>query len=459
MVKEYDCLIIGAGMSGMAAGIRLAMFGKKVAILEKHSISGGLNSYYQRGKRQFDVGLHAMTNFAARGERRRPLTKLLKQLRISHDQLQLQQQQHSVIHFPDAQLKFSNDFDLFRDSIHTHFPSQVDGLNQLLKTIEAFNETALDNPYQSAKQVVSTYIKDERLLEMIFCPLLIYGSAWEEDMDFSQFVIMFKSIFLEGFCRPEGGVRTIIDLLLAKLKEVDCPIHYKTGVAKIKTHQGKVVSIITNKGEELKTKQILSSAGFPETMNLIDQNTNNQPRIGRLGFTESILISPTRPRDYDLNTTIIFYNNSPKYYYKRPDSLFDGNSAVICLPNNFQNHNYGEGVYRITHMANYHRWKDLERKEYLQEKEKVFEFDKGLLAQLIPNFKDDILFKDVFTPTTIERYTGHFNGTVYGSPDKSRDGRTPIEGLNLCGTDQGFLGIIGAMLSGISMANYHGLMD
>jgi hypothetical protein len=25
----------------------------------------------------------------------------------------------------------------------------------------------------------------------------------------------------------------------------------------------------------------------------------------------------------------------------------------------------------------------------------------------------------------------------------------------LCGTDQGFLGIVGAMLSGISMANYH----
>jgi len=51
---NYDAIVIGAGMSGLAAGIRLAMFDKKVVILEKHSIPGGLNSYYQR--RNFDKG-------------------------------------------------------------------------------------------------------------------------------------------------------------------------------------------------------------------------------------------------------------------------------------------------------------------------------------------------------------------------------------------------------------------
>ncbi|SVE38023.1 uncharacterized protein METZ01_LOCUS490877 [marine metagenome] len=32
---------------------------------------------------------------------------------------------------------------------------------------------------------------------------------------------------------------------------------------------------------------------------------------------------------------------------------------------------------------------------------------------------------------------------------------TPIQNLFFCGTDQGFLGIVGATLSGISMANLH----
>ena len=33
----YDTIIIGAGMSGLAAGIRLAYFERRVCILERHT--------------------------------------------------------------------------------------------------------------------------------------------------------------------------------------------------------------------------------------------------------------------------------------------------------------------------------------------------------------------------------------------------------------------------------------
>jgi phytoene dehydrogenase-like protein len=62
---------------------------------------------------------------------------------------------------------------------------------------------------------------------------------------------------------------------------------------------------------------------------------------------------------------------------------------------------------------------------------------------------------DMFTPRTITHFTGHLAGAIYGSPFKHRQGRTALPNVYLCGTDQGFLGIVGAMLSGISMANYH----
>jgi phytoene dehydrogenase-like protein len=62
---------------------------------------------------------------------------------------------------------------------------------------------------------------------------------------------------------------------------------------------------------------------------------------------------------------------------------------------------------------------------------------------------------DMFTPRTITKFSGHIGGAIYGAPVKHRQGRTPLENVYLCGTDQGFLGIIGAMLSGISMANFH----
>ncbi len=468
---QYDAIIIGAGMSGMAAAIRLGMYDKKVLLLEKHIISGGLNSYYSRAKIPFDVGLHAVTNFATRGERRRPLTKLLKQLRIPYDEFKLTSQFQSQISFPEHTLNFSNDIEFFISEIEKNFPSEKDNFLKLLGEIKNFNEVALDNPYASAKQKLAEYIKTPLLREMILCPLLIYGSAWEMDMDYSQFVIMFKSIYLEGFGRPEGGVRTIIQVLLNKMKECGVEVCYRNGVEEIITEEGKVVGVKTTRGQTLKSPLVISSAGLPETLAMASEESELKPAIGRMSFTEAIYITKEKPKTYGQDNTIIFYNNRPEYQYRCPDDFIDPCSAVICFPNNFNfsgNHggafadDYNEGVLRITMMANYHRWKSAlndSKESYLVEKERVHNASLEILSAHLPHFKpEDIQFRDIFTPTTVEKYTGHFGGCVYGSPDKSRDGSTPYKGLVVCGTDQGFLGIIGSMLSGISMANLYGLM-
>ncbi len=44
-------------------------------------------------------------------------------------------------------------------------------------------------------------------------------------------------------------------------------------------------------------------------------------------------------------------------------------------------------------------------------------------------------------------------GAIYGSPTKIKDGDIGYENMFLAGTDQGFLGIVGSMLSGISIVN------
>ncbi len=79
-------------MSGLAAGIRLAYYQKPVCILERHTTIGGLNSFYRLRDRNHDVGLHAVTNYAAPGTKTGPLAKLLKQLRLRWDDFALRPQ-------------------------------------------------------------------------------------------------------------------------------------------------------------------------------------------------------------------------------------------------------------------------------------------------------------------------------------------------------------------------------
>jgi phytoene dehydrogenase-like protein len=459
----YDAIVIGAGMSGLAAGIRLAMFDKKVLILEKHSIPGGLNSYYQRrnfekgGVRQFDVGLHALTNFIKKGEKGKPFSKLLKQLRLSYDDFKLCPQTYSKILFPQIELQFSNDFELLLNEVHEKFPHQIDAFNLLVEKIKTFNELDLSQGYSSARLVLRSFLQDELLIEMILCPLLIYGSAWEDDMDFSQFVIMFKSLYFEGFSRPEGGVRTILGLLLKKLQELGGEIRFKTPVNEILVNEKAEAIGVNAGGEEIFSSVIFSSMGYPETVRLTKAMTD-KPRVGRMTFLESIFVFDKKL--HDPQATIVFYNDSSRYAYRPATNFFDSGSAVVCFPDNYEYQKQeGEGTVRVTYMANYHQWRELERSAYEQTKEAVAQSALALLKKLAPHFDGKLLFRDVFSPLTIERYTWHLNGTVYGSVDKTRDGRTSVKNLFIIGTDQGFLGIVGAMLSGISMANLHGLMN
>src|SRR5579859_7979083 len=110
--SHYDVAIIGAGFSGLAAGIRLAHFGRRVCIIEKHSVWGGLNSFYKKDGHHFDTGLHALTNWVkpepSTGPRL-PLQRIARQLRFSLDELELCPQSFSEIRFGDASLGFRSE--------------------------------------------------------------------------------------------------------------------------------------------------------------------------------------------------------------------------------------------------------------------------------------------------------------------------------------------------------------
>ena len=132
MVK-VPFLVIGGGLSGLAAAIRFARFNPEVLILEQHTRVGGLNSYYYRHNRLFETGLHAITNYAAAGDKKAPLNRLLRQLKLSRDRLDFHQQIQSQIVFQGCEsLLFSNDFQLISDEIRIKFPRSADGFHRLV---------------------------------------------------------------------------------------------------------------------------------------------------------------------------------------------------------------------------------------------------------------------------------------------------------------------------------------
>jgi len=454
---HYDVVIIGAGMSGLAAGIRLAYFDKRVCIVEKHYAFGGLNSYYRLGGRDFDVGLHAVTNFASPEHRNAPLNRLFRQLRLSRDDFDLCPQGYSEVRFPGRRLRFTNDITVLVDEVSREFPRDADNFQRLLGEIGRYDDARLDAPYRATRSLLRDSLREPMLIEMLMCPIMFYGSAEERDMDFTSFVTLFKSLFCEGFARPRAGVRTIIAALVKKYRSCGGKIMMNCGVRRIETENGRVVGVTLESGETLTADVVFSSAGYVETMRLCpDGVAPPKAEEGRISFVETVSILDAAPASLGHDATIIFFNDAETFNYAVPRQPVDLSSGILCCPNNYEGHeDMAEGVVRLTWLANYDRWASLDEAAYGATKRAYQESVVERVREFIPTFSDHIVFTDIFTPRTIRQYTGHLNGAVYGSPRKRRDGRTPYENLFICGTDQGYLGIIGAMLSGITMANVH----
>jgi phytoene dehydrogenase-like protein len=274
---------------------------------------------------------------------------------------------------------------------------------------------------------------------------------------------MFRALYLEGFARPLEGVRVMMRVLLEKYREAGGERRMKCGVRSVTVRGGRAASLVLDSGEEIVATHVLSSIGIAETNALL-----GEPAAApgpRLGYVETISVLSQAPSALGWgDDTIVFFNDSDRFTYRNPAGQVDLRSGIICFPNNFE---YGpgrelpEGFFRVTCLANYASWVGLPAERYQADKSRWFGEIQDSARRFLPALETpDALARltvatDMFTPTTVEKFTGHVRGAIYGAPDKNPAGRTALPNLFICGTDQGMLGIVGSMLSGISMANQH----
>lgn len=456
---KYDAIVIGAGMSGLSAALRLAQHDQRVVVLERHELWGGLNSFYTLSGRPFDVGLHALTNYAPKGKKGAPLTRLLRWLHIKHEELHLGEQELSEIRFPGACIRFTNEFAQLESEIERLFPAQKDGFARLTRWVEDYVAYADMQPAPSARALLAEHLSEPLLIEMLLLPALYYGSATEDDVDVRTFAILYRALFLEGLSRPEGGIRTLLNLLVKRLKHAGAELRLNAGVKRILVRgepgHAHATGVELESGEELEAPVVLSSAGWVETRRLCGHET---PRadVGRISFLESLWVLDCPPAELGHRAATCFFSNETRAPFRCPQGLVDVQSGVISSPNNFHaSEPLEEGLLRVSVLANHARWKRLEGDEYQAAKRASSAEAAAAVQRHLPGWNEHVVFTDVFTPATIERFTSHAGGAVYGSPQKHLDGQTGIDGLYLIGSDQGYLGIVGTMISGVAMANRH----
>ena len=250
------------------------------------------------------------------------------------------------------------------------------------------------------------------------------------------------------------GFTTALD---AKIREFGGKIEYNTKVEKILVENGKVMGVETSNGDKIKTNHVVSNASPTLTYNKLIYPKSEVPEIA---------YKEINARSHAVSTFVVYMGLDASaeelglkdysyFIYKNMDTdeLYESLKkletpkvqATICLNSAIPDCSPpGTCILSITTAYLPGVWDNVKPEEYFKIKNKIAE-------ELIDNFekatgtsiKEHIEEIEVATPQTIARFTGSYNGVVYGyEPDPwdsfiprlmSMNDEKHIEGLEFCG--------------------------
>ncbi len=506
MAAQYDSIILGSGISGLTAAVLLAKVRKeKVLVLEQHNIIGGFTHTFKRGKYEWDTGLHYVGNMGP-ADFPRKVMDFLTEGQV--DWLKLPDP-FDVFQFPKFKFAQRAGEDVFIEDLVRQFPgdraviekyfkdllrAQIWGTirfaSQILPPLLGWLPKLAAWPKRrlgqmSLQDYFDANIKNPDLAALLAGPCGDYGLAPREASLFVHALIVRH--YLKGGFYPKGGSGTLPKSIKAHLQKLGVDVLTGHRATAILTRKARVIGVrADHRGEikEFSARKVVSSIGARQTYgNLLPNHiTGRQKKIidFPVGMTMSTVYLGLKRSPEELgfkgenhwifaDTDFERMHNSPPApegevqgcYISFP-SLKDRDAkfhtAEIMVPASF------DYFSKLSDGA----WKKRGLK-YEQRKAKVGELVLDFVESRHPGFRELVDYVEVSTPLSIDHFTKHTEGEVYGLPAttaryklKGLGPRTHIKGLYLAGADVLAHGIVGAMMSGFcavtAMGNLAGVI-
>jgi all-trans-retinol 13,14-reductase len=135
MKRNFDVIIIGSGMGGMAAGSLLSqLFKKRVLIIEKHFTFGGLTHEFARGEASFDVGVHLLGEMED-GSMGRKIFDVITGHQVP---MQKMPAYYDKFFYPETQFNTDSDPEKFKRDLIRHFPEEAKSIRKYFKDVNSY---------------------------------------------------------------------------------------------------------------------------------------------------------------------------------------------------------------------------------------------------------------------------------------------------------------------------------
>lgn len=473
-MRTYDVVVIGAGLGGLAAAARLARAGRSVRLLERHVQPGGYATTFFRDPFEFEVSLHELCSIGP-PERRGSLYHTLAELGVAErvEFLQLPYLYRTIAPGLDFTMPFGREPAL--QALLDAFPAERRGLTRLWAHLYAIVDeirgfTARQGA--SAAGHVGTILRYPRLAHAAAAPLatlldrelrdplakLAVAQLWTffglppSRLSLVLFAGGLTTYLEDGAAYPVGKSQALSNAFVAALEEAGGEVSLGNGAARILCSAGSVVGVVTDQGEHLATRFVVSNANpITTALDLLGGEQVPRPFVRRLNAarpslsTVCVYLGLSRSTDeLGLGDHEVFLNGGSDLD-RQYASAFElvAPDPVVITSYNLIDPGFsppGTSVVTLTAFADGERWAAMPPARYPACKREIAEALVSRAAELYPALRDSIQVCVTSTPITNMRYTGNVGGAIYGfantpaeNPAFRLEPRGPVEGLWFAG--------------------------
>lgn len=494
MEIKHDVLVIGAGLGGLTAAALLAKRGLSVLVLERNGQPGGSCGAFRRKGCTLDLGAAMLYGFGEGGFN--PHRFVLNELEEDFDVYR-----HEAMYrlwYEDKPVVFWPETDRFFAELSRLFPTSIGELKAFYRDLEVLYRTVISanslflspsetpkeelargllrNPVNQARllgllsknalSLMRKHVKDEAIYRFFNKLTSTYTYTSVEETPALLAVTMFLENHSGGTYYPSGSPMMLAGRLEKALEKFGGSIRYGSTVSRILVEGKAAVGVELETGEKFLAPDTVYGGtvwNLYEKLlphDLVPPSLLEKVRRLEPSFPSSVLYGAVSSRALpgDAFPVEMFAGN--------PDRIDESDVTLylssledprLCPP--------GREVFMLIGPSS-RKWPspwepEYQGPRYRGMKEEEEERMLGLVERRFPGFRSGILFSELGTPSTIERYLLKNGGAVAGPKQsmgqelmKRQHAATFLKGLSMCGesTVMG-TGTPAVTISGISAAD------
>ena len=347
-------VIVGAGLAGLSAALRLAGAGRKVTVLEKNSFPGGRNGILKTQGYAFDTGPSVLTmpNLIADalscvGEKLedwlelKPVSPLYRAFFADGSQLD--------VHADTKQMQ-SEIAEKISPAEAKGYGEYVDFVTKLYKyEMNDFIDRNIDSPFNLltpnlAKLIaiggfrklapkVSQFLKDPRTQRVYSFQAMYAGVSPQQALAIYAVIAYMDSV--NGVFFPKGGMHAVPRAMAAAAEKHGVQFKYNTTVTSVRKENGRVKSVICESGEEVIGDAFVLNPDLPVAWrDILGKSPISHKRLQYSPSCVTMLVGSSKSYSHLAHHNIHFGHSWDKVFTELIDQkrLMSDPSLLVTIP-------------------------------------------------------------------------------------------------------------------------------